>query len=189
MPASYRMRRVSRLQLTCTMIGWSVKNTWWVESWAGPAGNQYHQQRLFLTIFNICRFTENPAISFRDVLKSFTPFGEIAIECFKRDNHREFVCLEIVSAYYQSCIWKKKLNSNLKLSSNSNPRLQNLSRWDWDILKENCFCIANILTRLLITQPLMMLFKDSSTKWIFKSLEKPSTFMKSNFLSPWWESL
>ena len=90
--------------------------------------NQYHQRRLFLTIFNICRFTENRVISFRDVLKSFTPFGEKAIECFKRDNHREFVCLEIVSAYYQSCIWKKKLNSNLKLSSNSNPRLQNLSR-------------------------------------------------------------
>ena len=46
-----------------------------------PTGNQYHQWRLFLTIFNICRFIENPAISFRDVLNSFTPFGEKAFEC------------------------------------------------------------------------------------------------------------
>ena len=40
--------------------------------------------------------------------------------------------------------------------------------------------IANISTRSLITQPRMMLFKDSSTIWIFKNQGKHSVFMKSN---------
>ena len=55
----------------------------------------------------LCRFTENPTTLFRDVLKYFTPFGK---KNFQIDNRMEFVCLEIVSAYYLSCIWKKKLS-------------------------------------------------------------------------------
>ena len=55
----------------------------------------------------LCRFTENPTTLFRDVLKYFTPFGK---KNFQIDYRMEFVCLEIVSAYYLSCIWKKKLS-------------------------------------------------------------------------------
>ena len=130
---------------------WCQLDIWWGESpdcywhvqWSGGQRKTHGEEKVEPTAeaINIngncfwhlilCRFAENPTTLFRDVLKYFTPFGKKKLSN-RGDNQMEFVCLEIVSTYYLSCIWKKKLSWNFKLSSNLNPRQQNSSRWGWN---------------------------------------------------------